>query len=138
MVKRRAGREKKSEAGSRPNLKPLVGETTYGVWLEMLKVLVPGGRTHRLAPIVAGMLRYAAEQAAWHARRHPEAAALADALIALDEGDDDSASLVTTAVQRLFRDAGVRGVRHSRSGALYSVVDASLQDFQRWGEMPWE
>jgi hypothetical protein len=137
MARRKPEREK-PEAGLKPSLKSVVGDTTYGVWLDMLKVLVPGGRTHRLAPIVAGMLRYAAEQSAKNARRHLPARALADALIALDEGDDDSASLVTIAVQRLFHDAGVRATRHSRSGAQYSVVETSVHEFQRWDAMPWE
>jgi len=131
-------RRERPEASPKPSLKSVVGETTYGVWLDMLKVLVPGGRTHRLAPIVAGMLRYAAEQSARNARRRPSAGALADALIGLDEGDDDATILVTIAVQQLFRDAGVRVTRHARNGEPYSVVDASIHEFQRWGAMPWE
>jgi len=61
-----------------------------------------------------------------------------EALIALDEGDDDAAVLVTAAVQRLFRDAGVRAARTSRHGESYSIVDAAIHEFQRWGDMPWE
>jgi hypothetical protein len=138
MTKPKPGRVRKPEGGVESSLKPLVGEATYAVWLDMLKVLVPGGRTHRLAPMVAGMLRYAAEQSTKRSRRPPQAAALADALTALDEGEDASTSRVAVAVQQLFRDAGVRALRHSRSGASYSVIDASVQEFMRWDEMPWE
>ena len=60
-----------------------------------------------------------------------------EALIALDEGDDDAAVLATAAVQRLFRDAGVRAARASRNGE-YSIVEAAIHEFQRWGDMPWE
>jgi hypothetical protein len=133
MATRNLKREK-SEA----SLKSVVGETTYGTWLDMLKVLVPGGRTDRLAPIVAGMLRYASEQSAGNSRRRPSSDTLADALIALDEGDDDAAALVITAVQRLFHDAGVRSTRLSRKGEQYNLVDASIHEFQQWGSMPWE
>lgn len=138
MAKHEPRRKARSEAGSKPSLRLLVGETTYAVWLEMLKVLVPGGRTQRLAPIVGGMLRYAAERSARRARSSPETVALAEALAGVEEGEDESGPVVTAAVQQLFRDAGVRAVRQSRSGAAYSVIDASLQEFQRWGDMPWE
>ena len=131
-------RPEKGEASSKLSLKSVVGDATYGLWLEMLKVLVPGGRTHRLAPIVAGMLRYAAEHSTRNGRRHPPAGVLVDALIALDEGDNDATALVTAAVQRLFRDAGVRATRASRGGDPYSIVDAAIQEFQQWGAMPWE
>jgi hypothetical protein len=104
----------------------------------MLKVLVPGGRTHRIAPILAGMLRYAAEQSATNARRRPPKNALADALVALDEGDDDAAFLVTAAVQRLLRDAGVRATRATSRGKPSSIIDAAIHEFQQWGAMPWE
>jgi hypothetical protein len=115
-----------------------VGETTYDVWLAMLRALVPGGRTHRLAPIVAGMLRYAAEQSSKRTGRQQESRALADALSAFEEGDDDASVTVAGSVQRLFRDAGVRAGRISRGGDSYSIVDAALHEFQQWGDMPWE
>jgi len=125
-------------SGERPAKQSVVGETTYEVWLDMLRILVPGGRTHRLAPMLAGMLRYAVEQSTRKGRRHRPSGALVEALIALDEGDDDAAVLVTAAVQRLFRDAGVRAARASRNGESYSIVDAAIHEFQRWGDMPWE
>jgi hypothetical protein len=34
------------------NLKTIVGQETYGVWVDMLRRLVPEGRTHRLAPMI--------------------------------------------------------------------------------------
>ena len=129
---------RKPAASAQPNLQSVVGETTYEVWLDMLSVLVPGGRTHRLAPMLAGMLRYAVEQSTRKGRRPRPSGTLVEALIALDDGDDDAAVLVTAAVQRLFRDAGVRAARASRNGESYSIVDAAIHEFQRWGDMPWE
>jgi hypothetical protein len=38
-----------------------VGEKTYSVWVEMLRTLVPEGRTHRLSVVIAGMLQYTLE-----------------------------------------------------------------------------
>ena len=37
----------------------IVGDTTYEVWKKMLQSLVPVGRSHSLAPIIAGMLQFA-------------------------------------------------------------------------------
>ena len=44
------------------SLKSLVGAKTYKVWVDMVQSLVPHGRTHRLAPLVAGMLHHALAQ----------------------------------------------------------------------------
>jgi len=137
MATQRSGPEQ-PKTRPKPTLKSVVGETTYVVWLDMLKTLVPGGRTHRLAPILAGMLRYAAEQSIRNRRRRQRVDGLAEALNALDEGDDEAATVVTAAVQQLFRDAGVRSMRASRNGESYSIVDAAIHEFQQWGAMPWE
>src|SRR6266478_3536549 len=42
----------------------VVGADTYKVWVRMLRELVPDGRTHRLAVMLAGMLQYAVVMAA--------------------------------------------------------------------------
>jgi hypothetical protein len=126
------------EGRAEPSFQSIVGEATYQVWVDMLRILVPGGRTHRLAPMLAGMLRYAAEQCARKGERHRRSCPLGDALKDLEEGDDDAMVVVAVAVQRLFRDAGVPTKRVSRDSESYSVVDTALHEFQRWGEMPWE
>lgn len=41
------------------SLQAVVGAQTYATWVDMLRRLVPDGRTHRLAPLVAGMRQYA-------------------------------------------------------------------------------
>ena len=48
---------------AKQSLKQVVGARTYGVWTEMLKTLVPGGRTHRLSVVVAAMLQNAVQVA---------------------------------------------------------------------------
>ncbi len=45
------------------SLKEIVGDKVYSVWVDMLRRLVPEGRTHRLAPTIAAMLQYALEVA---------------------------------------------------------------------------
>src|SRR6266508_5568928 len=84
---------RKPAASAQPSLQSVVGETTYEVWLDLLRILVPGGRTHLLAPMLAGMLRYTVEQSTRKGRRHRPSGALVEALIALDEGDEDAAVL---------------------------------------------
>ena len=42
-------------------IKAVVGVKVYDVWVDMIRRLVPGGRTHRISVVVAGMLQYALE-----------------------------------------------------------------------------
>lgn len=135
MAKRNVSSRKR--AGS---LASVVGEATYGVWVDMLKRLVPGGRTHRLAPMVAGMLQYAAERAFQRSRGTPPEGSVAGALISLMEEEGDSAHTdhLAEIVEQLFRDAGVKSVRADRRGQRYSLVDAAVEEFIRWDSMPWE
>jgi hypothetical protein len=135
-VAKNKARAEKREA----TLESVVGSSTYGVWLEMLKVLVPGGRTHRLAPLVAGMLQYAAERADQRSRGVPREGSVAAALLNASEHEGDGAPTadLTKLVERLFRDAGVKSGRADRRGERYSVVDAAIQEFVRWDSMPWE
>lgn len=46
-------------AKRKQTLEEVVGQETYAMWVDMLRRLVPEGRTHRLAVLVAGMLHYA-------------------------------------------------------------------------------
>jgi hypothetical protein len=44
-----------------PSLKNLVDKNTYDIWVKMLRLLGPDGRTQRISVLVAGMLQYAYE-----------------------------------------------------------------------------
>jgi len=140
-----------------PSLEPIVGKEVYAIWLRMLKTLVPNGRTHRLAPLVAGMIKFAAEAAYRRYRGHPPHGSLAEALIFCEEmeqeaREEDSSEdeedspengrskggILFAAVDKLFRDAHVRGDRVNSRGDKYSVVDSVVQDFIRWDAMPCE
>jgi hypothetical protein len=121
-------------------LESVVGSSTYNVWVDMLKRLVPGSRTHRLAPLVAGMLQYAADRANQRSRGALREGSVAAALLNATEHEDDDplAEDLPYLVERLFRDAGVRSSRADRRGDRYSLVDAAIQEFVRWESMPWE
>jgi len=66
---------------SKRSLQDVVGKEIYSVWVEMLRALVPGGRTHRLSVVVAGMLHYALEQAEMIKHKNEEEHSVAMSLI---------------------------------------------------------
>jgi hypothetical protein len=51
--------EQKMARKLKRSLQDVVGENSYSVWVDMLRALVPDGRTHRLSVLLAGMLQYA-------------------------------------------------------------------------------
>ena len=121
-------------------LSSVVGAPTYSVWIEMLRTLVPDGRTHRLSIVVAGMLRHALDvAAAKFGEDAPEGSAAASLLRAAEEADPEQvAEQVGDLVERLFRDAKVAGKRVTARGGEYSILDGVIQEFASWYGMPWE
>ena len=133
-------------------LREIVGPTTYSVWTEMLAQLVPESRTHRIAPLVAGMLQFASKKSFPLSRGRLAKGSLAEALAyGPDDPDEFDSSLNTGtvpegseqvtirgAVARLFRDAKVKYVRTNAKGDRYSIVDAILMEYHQWHLMPWE
>ena len=124
----------------RQSLKPLVGVRVYGVWVDMLRRLVPEGRSHRLSPLVGAMLQYAAACALKKFGRRPPVSSVAEALLSASAGDDDVApsAVLSEAVEQLFLDAKVESLRTNRRGDAYSLVESSVAEFLRWHAMPWE
>ena len=123
------------------SLSAVVGGDVYGVWVGMVSRLGRDGRTHRLAVVVASMLQHAASVAseARRRRRGGDAGADQELLAALQEpepgGENEELAEVTV---RLFDDAGIPHSRTNRRGDEYSTVDASIEEFVRWFDMPWE
>jgi len=123
------------------SLAALVGDDVYGVWVAMVGRVGRDGRTHRLAVVIASMLQHAALVAseARTRRRGRDAGADQELLMALQEpepgGENEELAEV---IVRLFDDAGVPHSRPSRRGDEYSIVDASIVEFVRWFDMPWE
>lgn len=119
------------------SLEAVVGPEVYGSWVSMLRVLVPDGRTHRLAPLVAAMLQYAASVAE---PDDDDEDSIANSLIASTEGSDpeEVEKLLHGAVTRLFKDASVQFERTNARGQDYSIAETAYEEYIRWYDMPWE
>ena len=117
----------------------VVGADTYEAWVRMLRKLVPDGRTHRLAVMLAGMLQYAAAMADSREDEEDEGS-LAASLIEATEVSDPSEveDLIHDAVVQLFKDAKVRFERTNARGDKYSLAEDSYEEFIHWFDMPWE
>ena len=119
-------------------IKSVLGAKTYGVWMTMLKSLVPHGRTHRLAVVVAGML-----QCAYHvASRKKESCSRSRKFLSLYERSiDDPEEEMNTVIklaEALFKDAGVQYERVNSKGNGYSIAESAAHEFMNWENMPWE
>jgi hypothetical protein len=102
----------------------------------MLRRLVPDGRTHRLAPLVAGMLQYATLVANdmndenWIGQQLQEAAEAYD--------PDEVGGLLLPFIDQFFADAGVSYERTNARGSGYSIADEIIYEYVHWYDMPWE
>jgi len=125
---------------SRRSLQDVVGKETYDVWVDMLRELVPGGRTHRLSVVVAGMLEYAVDKSALIKHRNEEEHSVAMSLIDASEAGypEHIKGLIHDVVDRLFRDAGVGYERVSKRGEHYSIADEIYNEFSGWYDYPWD
>lgn len=121
------------------SLKPIVGEQTYAVWIDMLKQLVPQGRTHRLAVVIAGMLQFASRVASKKSGKSPEEGSVEASLLFADELDlEDGTAELADIIAQLFDDAQVPCARTSRRGDEYSIIDSVVMEYMHWYDMPWE
>ena len=121
------------------SLKPIVGEQTYTVWIDMLKHLVPQGRTHRLAVVIAGMLQFASRVASKKSGTNPEEGSVEASLLFADEFDiEDGTAELSDIIEQLFDDAQVPYARTSRRGEEYSIIDSAIMEYLHWHDMPWE
>lgn len=120
-------------------IKAVVGAKVYNVWLDMLKKLVPNGRTHRLSVLVAGMLQYAYDIANHKAESNSKARKLLEAFeYAFESHDEEYLEKVIEISETLFEDAGIRYKRRNRRGESYSIAEESAYEFLNWENMPWE
>lgn len=125
--------------GSGESLRAIVGERVYSVWVDMLRRLVPDGRTHRLAPMIAAMLQYASRISR---EKHGEGAGRGTAAHALycSEGAsyEEGRDVLLPVVERLLKDSGVRYKRTSSRGEGYSIAEEAVREYLNWYNMPWE
>ena len=125
---------------SKRSLQDVVGKETYDVWVDMLRELVPDGRTHRLSVVVAGMLEYAVGKSALIKHRNEEEHSVAMSLIDASEAGypEHIKGLIHDVVDRLFKDAGVEYERVSKRGDHYSIADEIYNEFSGWYDYPWD
>lgn len=120
------------------SLKTLVGPQTYDVWVDMLRRLVPEGRTHRLAPMIAGMMQYAYAIAYEKEEEAEEDSAASILLECEDIVDPEDAPELLDLVIQLFKDAKVKYKRVNSQGVGYSIAESAIYEFIHWFDMPWE
>ena len=122
------------------SLQDVVGKETYAVWVDMLRELIPDGRTHRLSVVIAGMLQYTFEVAERIESRNEDEHSVAMSIIdAAESGNpDDIKGLIHDIVTRLFDDAGVAYERISKRGEHYSIADEVYNEFASWFAYPWD
>jgi len=126
-------------AKSKRSLQDVVGKESYAVWVDMLRELVPDGRTHRLSVIVAGMLHYATVMAEKLDQDDLEEGSVALSLINANEmNPDEIRHEIHDVVKRLFQEAGVTFDRVSKRGEPYSIADEAYHEFSSWFDYPWD
>lgn len=128
---------------SKRSLQEVVGKETYDVWVNMLRELVPDGRTHRLSVVIAGMLQYATAIAEGMIDdiedEELEEDSVAMSLVNANEGDPDQVKEeLHYLVKCLFTDAGVTFDRISKRGDSYSVADEAYNEYFSWYNYPWD
>ncbi|MCZ7674109.1 MAG: hypothetical protein M5U34_46785 [Chloroflexi bacterium] len=121
---------------STQSLQQVVGLEKYTTWVDMLRRLVPDGRTHRLAPLVAGMLQYATLLADDMNKEDLVVQQLQEAAEAYDP--EETSSLLLPFIDQLFADAGVSYQRTNARGRGYSIADEIIYEYVHWYDMPWE
>lgn len=106
----------------------------------MIRELVPGGRTHRLSVVVAGMLEYAVDRSMLIKNRNEDEHSVAMSLIDANEAGYPEAikELIHDIVDKLFKDAGVEHERVSKRGERYSITNEVYNEFSSWYDYPWD
>lgn len=121
------------------SLESVVGVDVYQTWVKMLHTLVPDGRTHQLAPLVAAMLQYAVSVAEEGQLNNEESSVVMSLLDSTEVSDPSEVKqLLHDVVARLFKDAGVEYRRTSSRGYQYSIEEDAYEEYLHWFDMPWE
>ena len=124
---------------SKRSLQDVVGKETYTVWVDMLRELVPDGRTHRLSVVIAGMLQYATAVAEKLDEDELGEDSVASSLINANEMDPDQLKReLHDVVKKVFRDADVAFDRVSKRGDQYSIADEAYNEYFSWYDYPWD
>jgi hypothetical protein len=107
--------------------------------MEMLRRLVPYGRTHRLSVVVAGLLQVAYEIAQEKEESNAKARQLSSIFESAFEHDEENGmNPLLKITEQVFKDAGVGFKRVNRKGQSYSIAEEAVYQFLNWDAMPWE
>lgn len=120
-------------------IKDVAGSKNYSVWTEMLRRLVPYGRTHRLSVVVASILRVTYEMAQEKEESNKKARQLSSIFENASEHDEENGiEPLLKITERLFMDAGVGFKRVNRKKQGYSIAEEAIYQFLNWDSLPWE
>src|SRR3989337_2039494 len=99
-------------------IRDVVGSKNYNVWMEMLRRLVPHGRTHRLSVVVASMLQVAYEIAQDKEGSNSKARQLFSIFESAYEHDDENGiKPLLEITEQVFKDAKVGFKRVNRKSS---------------------
>ena len=120
--------------------KKIIGNPSYSQFLNLLQVIGPDARTHRISVVIAAMLRFALEKA----DREEQDGELCRALVALDEElylaaeESEEYGRLFELIDEICSEAGLRNVRKTARGASYSIAENAIAEYASWYNMPWE
>lgn len=122
------------------SLRDVVGPEVYQTWVAMLHRLVPDGRTHRLAPVVAAMLQYAVAVVEEKRGADTDTNSVDESLLNSMEAfePEEMKEILDDVVTRPFVDARVAYGRTSARGEKYSIIEEAYREYIHWFDMPWE
>ena len=120
-------------------IEEVVGKKVYGTWIDMLQKLVPEGRTHRLAVVIAGMLRYTEIVSYDKQDKSSKARKLAELFeLSYEQSMEDDIEEILSLTEYFLEDANVSYKRFNAKGDEYSIAKSAVYEFLSWENMPWE
>ncbi|ACV68821.1 hypothetical protein [Desulfohalobium retbaense] len=120
-------------------IEEVVGKKVYGTWIDMLQKLVPEGITHRLAVVIAGMLRYAEIVSHEKQDKSLNARKLAEFFeLSYEQIMEDDIEGILSLTEYFLKDANVSYKRFNAKGDEYSIAESAVYEFFSWENMPWK
>lgn len=115
-------------------IEAIVGSEMYTAWIDMLKILGPDGRTHRLSILVASMLGYT------HQVSIRKKTPLTESFeMAFSSGTYEKVlSELYPFVCDLLTKSQIKWERVNAKGQRYDLAEESVRHFFLWRQMPWE
>lgn len=115
-------------------IETIVGSEMYTAWVDMLKTLGPSGRTHRLAVLVASMLRCA------HQLSIKTNFPLSDSFETTFKSGvyEKVLNELYPLVCDLLTKSQIKWERVNSKGQRYDLAEESIRQFFLWDQMPWE